>query len=153
MLYKTPDAHSTRLKFLSRIATVVFLLLSLLVFYCAYLLFRPYYPIKIVNVGTPTLVTAGESKSAQYSLSYCKRTTAVSEVYRQLIGADNNINSFAFPAIEGTSSFGCKTSKVTVPIPAGVPNGKYQLHVDLSYPVNPIRHVHVYYNTPTFAIQ
>ncbi len=137
---------------ISKIMSTLLVLMAAVVFYFAYLLLWPQTPFRVKGTTILTPTVSMHDGTVKYTLSYCKYTDNIATVYRQLVPTSTLGAPYGFPAIEGIAKPGCHTQTILLPLPTGVQPGIYYIHGDLNYPINAIRSVHVYYDTPTFEV-
>lgn len=146
------DTPRRRLNIINKLVSTAIIASTAMVFYIAYLLLWPSTPFVVKGTSVLTPKVSAEGGTVQYVLDYCKYTTKVSTVSRQLVGAGSNISGYGFPQVEGVAKSGCHRSTILLPLPVGVKPGFYYIHGDLDYPANAIRNVHVYYDTEPFEV-
>ena len=105
------------------------------VLWIGYLLFDP---VKILDVEVPLPVSPTEVKAGDIvnvNFDYCKYEDYDSHIKVDFIG------DYVIPTLSTTRSFelGCHTENLAISIPAGSPEGVYNIRLEIDYYVNVLR--------------
>ena len=118
-----------------------------LILISAFWTFYPYKPMKIYEViNMDNDIEAGGQLI--YRVTYCKYTNMTGTISKTLV---NHI-LIPFTPYQSNLPVGCNEKYIYQDIPTFTPSGEYHLHISSRYLMNPIRHVDVEYETPTFTV-
>lgn len=137
-----------RLTLLNTLIGTTFVAALVVILYFFYLLFYPFTPltIKSVSVTTPTVQ---QGQTAIYRISSCKNTMDTPVVYKKIVSPTT---AEALTTSQGVVSPGCSTKDVPFHILSGTPPGKYYLYTEVTYQVNAVRDIHIYWKAGPFEV-
>lgn len=146
----TDPQRERKSKYLSRAVAVVGVMMLLTALYIGYLLFFPFKTLTVnsqpYKITTPQ-VHPGENVS--YVADICRHTEVEAVTKRSLISPANTVYLPDRPSKLGT---GCAEVTVKALIPIETPEGRYKLHLDISYQVNPLRNITKTVETEEFDV-
>lgn len=144
-----PTVPKTKTLCLNLFALITFTAGLIIIIYSAYLFFWPQHPlvVKSVAVITPVVKSPG---SLTYRINVCKNTSLTPIVYRKIV--QDNVGAVVPPS-QGVATRGCRTTDVSIQVPAGIkPGDHYVLYSDITYHINALRDVHVFWHSQKFTI-
>lgn len=148
-----PKIPKRRLKLLNLFIYITFSLGFLAFVYVCYLLFWPNVPMRVnsKDVVQPVSISSGY---LTYTIDLCKYTDATPTLYKKIVGVtDKGVRTgLPFMPILGVANKGCGVTTASVALPPGLEPGEYTLYSDVQYPVNPLRTVHVYWQSQEFTV-
>jgi hypothetical protein len=146
---KISEKQSKKTDPLKALVAVVSLMFLLLFIYVCYLFFWPQNPLVIRSVAviTPVVKSPG---TLTYQIDVCKNTSLTPVVNRKIVQGNNGVS---LQTSQGLATKGCRIAKVTIQVPPGItPGDHYVLYSDITYHVNALRDVHVYWHSQPFQI-
>ncbi len=134
------------------IAIIISLIpVTLLVIFCAVLLFYPYKTLEVYSVTVKTPVVH-HGENLIYTVDYCKYTSAPSIVYRTLRATDDS-SIIPFPVAMTVPPQGCHEVDIPLAISKEVATGTYYMAAIATFKINPIRDISVSFKSNNFEIK
>lgn len=136
-------------KLLYRLSALVLVSAFLLIVYFGYMLLWPFNPVTLHSDPFPTdkkVYRHGDKLT--YTLDFTKHINVPPKISYHLV------NGVSYPLTHGGVSrpMGNNKKHLQIVIPQDIPPGRYQLQIDLEYPINPVRKIYRIWQSTSFDI-